>query len=83
MAPAWRSCWPVHDQQLAEELFPAASLAVMVMVFIPSIRRMGGVDHCVVPMAAPEPVVELFQDTEATPTLSEAVPMKTMLDADV
>jgi len=55
----------------------------MVMVFIPSIRGIDGVDHCVVPMAAPAREVELFQDTDATPTLSEAAPLKTMLDADV
>jgi hypothetical protein len=51
----------------------------MVMVFIPSTRLISGVDHCVVPIAAPTPAVELLQDTDATATLSEAVPLKTML----
>ena len=53
------------------------------MVFIPRTRVISGVDHCVVPMAAPDPVVELLQDTDATATLSEALPLKTMLGAVV
>ena len=50
------------------------------MVLTPTSNRMAGVDHCVVPLAIPEPVVEPLQATEATPTLSEAVPLMTMLD---
>ena len=57
------------------ELFPAASLAVTVMVLLPETREMPVIDHDVVPEAVPEVLLaELDQVTDVTPMLSEAVP---------
>ena len=72
-------------------LFPAASVAVTVMVFAPTTRLMGGTswlmdgtDQVVVPVAAPPvALAALVQVTNATPTLSEAVPANAMADAFV
>lgn len=58
---------------------PAASLARIVIVFVPISKGIGGVFQVVVPVAMPEPPVELLHVTEATPTLSDAVPEKTMV----
>jgi len=61
---------------------PAASLARIVTVFVPTSRGIGGVFQVVVPVAMPDPPVELVHVTEATPTLSDAVPEKTMVAED-
>src|ERR1051326_7836285 len=63
--------------------FPAASLARIMIRFDPTRSGIGGVDQFVVPVAAPDPPVELLQVTDATPTLSEAVPENTTVDAVV
>ena len=59
--------------------FPAASLARIVIRFDPTSSGIGDVVQFVVPPALPEPPVELVHVTDATPTLSEAVPENTML----
>jgi hypothetical protein len=61
---------------------PAPSLARIVIVFVPTSRGIGGVFQVVVPVAVPEPPVELVHVTEVTPTLSDAVPEKTMVAED-
>jgi hypothetical protein len=58
-------------------VLPAASLAVITMVVAPMYTGMDGVVQLVVPLAVPDPPLELDQVTEATPTLSEAVPLTT------
>jgi hypothetical protein len=63
--------------------FPAASLARIVIVFVPTNSGMGAVFQLVVPVAVPEPPVELVHVTVVTPALSEAVPVKTTVAADV
>ena len=64
-------------------MFPAASLARIVIRFDPTNNGIGGVVQLFVPEAAPDPPVELLQVTDVTPTLSEAVPEKTMLADEV
>ena len=63
------------------ELFPAASLAVTVIVLLPETREMPVIDHDVVPEAVPEVLLaEFVQVIDVTPTLSEAVPEMLMVD---
>ena len=64
-------------------MFPAASLARMVIRFVPTSSGISGVAHCVVPVAAPDTPVELLHVTLVTATLSDAVPENTMLAAVV
>src|SRR5258706_15998366 len=70
----------VIDRQL---VFPAPSLAWIVMVVLPTYRAIAGVVQLSVPLAVPDPPVELDQVTAATLTLSWAVPLTTMELADV
>jgi hypothetical protein len=63
--------------RVAVELFPAVSVAVMVMVLRGPEVRGTEADQAVVPLAVPEPPAEFDQVTEATATLSEAVPVRT------
>jgi len=57
------------------ELLPAASYAVIVMIFLPISNAMPETDHDVVPVAVPLVPFEAFDhDTCVTPTLSEEVP---------
>ncbi len=51
-------------------VFPAASLAWIVMVVIPMYNTIAGVVQLSVPFAVPDPPVELDQVTKATLTLS-------------
>ena len=64
-------------------MFPAASLARIVIRFDPTSSAICGVVHVVVPVAAPEPPVELLHVTHVTPVLSDAVPEKTIAAAVV
>ena len=54
--------------------------AFTVMVFVPVIKPTAA-DHAVVPLAVPDPPVELFQVTDVVP--ADAVPLTVMLSADV
>ena len=59
----------------------AASLAVTVIVLVPETREILVIDHEVVPAAVPEVLLaEFVQVTEVTPTLSEAVPERLIVD---
>jgi hypothetical protein len=61
---------------------PAASYARMVTVFVPT--SSGTVaDHAVVPEAMPEAPVDTDHFTDATPTLSLAVPLTTSFASEV
>ena len=63
------------------DLFPAACLAVTVIVLLPETREMPVIDHDVVPEAVPEVLLaEFVQVIDVTPTLSEAVPEMLMVD---
>jgi hypothetical protein len=63
--------------------FPAASDAVIVIVLPPGCNGTEA-DHEIVPDASPEPPVALLvQVTRATPTLSDAVPLRFMVGLDV
>ena len=62
--------------------FPAASPARTVTVFIPTISGIVAL-HCVVPLAVPDAPVLVDQVTLFTPTLSLAVPLNSMEDAEV
>ena len=64
-------------------VFPAASIARIVMVVLPTYNAIGGVAQLSVPLAIPEPPVELDQVTVATLTLSRAVPLTTIELAEV
>jgi hypothetical protein len=55
----------------------------MVITFVPISSGMAGVFQFVVPRHAPEPAVELLHVTVVTPILSEAVPVTTILVAEV
>ncbi len=57
---------------------PAASLALIVMTLMPGARVMLGMDQLVVPLAEPLPPAEFDQLTEATPTVSLAVPARAL-----
>src|SRR5260370_39026515 len=70
----------VIDRQV---VFPAASLARIVMVVVPTYSAIGDVVQLSVPLAVPYPPVELVHVTEATPTLSYAVPLTTSELLDV
>src|ERR1041384_6535655 len=60
-------------------VFPTVSVAVTVMTLLPIARGMAPTVHEVVPVAEPLPPVAAFdQATEATPTLSDAVPESTI-----
>ena len=64
------------------EVLPAASLELTVMVLVPETSEILAIDQLVVPEAVPEVLlVELAQVTEVTPTLSEAVPERLMVEA--
>lgn len=63
--------------------FPALSAARIVIRFDPTSSGISAVDQFVVPAAVPGPLVELVQVTDVTPTLSEAVPENTMVEAAV
>ena len=64
-------------------MLPAASEARIVIVFVPIRSEIEGVFQLFVPDAVPEPPVEFVQVTAVTPTLSDAVPENTMVEADV
>ena len=53
------------------------------IVFEPASSGIGGVLQLLAPLAKPDPPLELDQVTEATPVLSDAVPLTTMLEAVV
>ena len=55
--------------------FPAASLAVIVMMLLPIFRSIGEVAHVDVPSAVPTPPRSFAHMMLATPTLSDAVPV--------
>ena len=59
----------LHDE------FPAASYARTVTVLFPTSSGTTA-DHEVVPLAVPDPPVEVLHCTEETPTLSLAIPLK-------
>jgi hypothetical protein len=61
---------------------PAASLARIVTVFDPTSNGTVAL-HCVVPAATPTPPVLVDHVTEVTPTLSLAIPLKTIDAAEV
>ena len=64
------------------DVLPPASLTVVVMVLIPETSEILAIDQLVVPEAVPEVLlVELAQVTEVTPTLSEAVPERLIVEA--
>jgi hypothetical protein len=63
-------------------MFPAASVARMSTVFEPTSNGIVA-DHAVVPLALPAPPVFVDHVTAVTPTLSLAVPVKTIDDAEV
>ena len=65
-----------------QEEFPAASNAVTVMLLLPT-RSGTAADHVPVPAAVPPSPNPLAHFTPATPTLSVAVPLMVMVDADV
>ena len=60
-----------------QEELPAASYARIVTTLLPTSRGTVA-DHCVVPVAVPEPPVEVLHATAVTPTLSLAVPLTAM-----
>lgn len=62
--------------------FPAASAARIVTVFDPTSNGTVAL-HCVVPVDVPAPPVLVVQVTDVTPTLSLAVPLKTIDAAEV
>jgi hypothetical protein len=64
-------------------VFPAASLACIVIVVVPTYSEMAGVTQLSVPLAVPDPPVELDQVTNATLTLSCDVPLTTIALAEV
>ena len=67
--------------KVAVLLLAAASLAVTMTVLVPEMREMLAIDQESVPEAVPEVLLaELVQVTEVTPTLSEAVPERAMVD---
>ena len=68
---------------LAVPVFPAASLAVKVIVFAPSCRPMLAAVQVAVPCAVPLPPRLLDQVTSVTASLSLAVPLKVITDDDV
>src|SRR5579884_1286768 len=55
----------------------------MVIRFAPTSSGIAGVVQFVVPVAVPEPPLEFVQVTCVTPTLSEAVPVKTIVCDEV
>ena len=57
-------------------LFPAASLAVAVIMFSPLYKLILAIDQVVVPAAVPDPPLLFVQLTLVTPALSDAVPLK-------
>ena len=59
----------------------ALSLAVTVIMLSPLLRLRLTIDQLVVPLAVPDPPLLLAQVTEVTPTLSEAVPERLMVEA--
>jgi hypothetical protein len=62
------------------EMFPAASVAVMTIVFVPGVRAIGA-DQVLVPRADPTAPVDWFtQVIEVTPTGSAAVPETVTLE---
>ena len=63
--------------RVAVAVLPAASRAVMVIVFAPLARAMLALQE-VVPVAVPAPPAELDQLTWVMPPASEAVPEKAM-----
>jgi len=65
-----------------QDVFPAASVARIVIRFAPTSSGTVVVQF-VVPVAVPVPPVEFVQVTDLTPTLSDDVPLKTIVDAVV
>lgn len=60
---------------IAEDVFPALSVAATAIVFVPTLREIWEMDHDVVPEAVPLVLFAAFaQVTVDTPTLSPAVP---------
>jgi hypothetical protein len=64
-------------------VFPAASDAVITIVVDPMYSGIGGVLQLVVPLADPDVPLDVAHVTEATPTLSVAVPFTKRKSADV
>lgn len=58
-----------------QEALPAASRALIVTVFVPTSSGMAGTLQKSVPVATPLSPFDVLQETEATPTLSLAVPL--------
>jgi hypothetical protein len=63
-------------------MFPAASVARMSTALDPTSKGIVAV-HCVVPRALPAPPVLVDHVTAVTPTVSLAVPLKTIVAAEV
>jgi hypothetical protein len=61
---------------------PAASLARIVIVLVPTSSRIAGVLQFSVPLATPDPPFELAHVTATTPVLSRAVPLTTIAGSD-
>lgn len=62
---------------MSVELFPAASYAVMVIIFLPISSSIPVTDQFAVPVAVPaDPFAALTHKTVVTPTLSDALPAR-------
>ena len=61
-------------------VLPAASCDVTIKVFVPGYRVMPMTDQVVVPVAVPLPPILLFHVTDATPTLSDDTPPRSIED---
>ncbi|KKS54329.1 MAG: hypothetical protein UV20_C0035G0007 [Candidatus Magasanikbacteria bacterium GW2011_GWA2_42_32] len=59
------------------------SRAVTVMVLVPIARGTDAIDQLVVPETVPQEELLFVQVTEVTPILSEAVPERSTVEADV
>src|SRR6266566_5209185 len=87
------SCRERHGESLIVHLrttviiwppeLPAASKALTVILLVPTSSGMFGSCQEAVPLATPAPPKVLDQRTAATPTLSDAVPLRLMLAAEV
>ena len=68
---------------MSVEVLFAASLAVTVIVLVPMESETEEIDQLVVPLTAPQEEPLTVQATEVTPILSEAVPERSTVEADV
>ena len=69
--------------KVSDELLSASSWAVIVKTFSPSAKVMPTTLQDVVPVAVPEPPLELLHATLLTPVSSEDVPLRVILDVSV